>query len=78
MKRIICSMFLATTLFACTPMGAYVAADRATYDGIAQEYRGCVETNPTLSPEQKLLRQQLVDSWNDRITAAEKAQVAKP
>jgi hypothetical protein len=47
------------------------AADRATHDAIAPEYRAYVDADAALTPSQKELRTMTLDSWERRITAAE-------
>jgi hypothetical protein len=48
-----------------------VQAERATYDAIAPEYRAYVLRDGDLQPVQKEIRMRTLDSWNERITAAE-------
>lgn len=48
-----------------------VQAERATYDAIAPEYRAYVLRDGNLQPVQKEIRMRTLDSWNERITAAE-------
>ena len=50
---------------------AYITADRETYRAIAPEYAGYLQKDETLSASQKILRQQTLDSWERRISAAE-------
>ena len=51
----------------------YVGADRATYNAIAPEYREYVEADADLDDDAKALRLANLDSWDYRITQAEKA-----
>jgi len=53
------------------PSQSYVIADRATYTAIAPEYVRYVRADPNLTDEQKQRREDTVDTWNRRITAAE-------
>lgn len=58
-------------LSACTPVQAYVEADRATYQAIAPDHRMYVQNDPALSGEQKARRFNLLDSWDLRTRKAE-------
>lgn len=51
----------------------YVAADRATYEAIAPEYRKYVEADESLDDDGKKLRLANSDSWKYRLEQAEKA-----
>lgn len=60
-------------LTSCTPVQAYVQADRATYEAIAPPHARYVAADASLSPEQKQDRQDLLDTWRRRIEVAEGA-----
>lgn len=51
----------------------YVASDRLTYDAIEPEYRLYVESDDTLDADAKALRLATLDSWDYRLSEAEKA-----
>ena len=53
------------------PAGAYVAADRATYDAVAPEYGAYVATDATLSVEQRERRARTLELWRLRLEDAE-------
>jgi hypothetical protein len=58
------------------PGGAYVAADRATYEALAPEYAAYVAADPALPDEDRARRTRTLQTWRMRIEAAE--QVAPP
>jgi hypothetical protein len=58
-----------------TPAGPYVAADRATYDAVAPEYRAYVANDPGLDEEQRARRGRTVESWRVRVESAEGGRV---
>lgn len=51
----------------CNIAKDYVAADRATFDAIAPEYRSYIESDPKLDEEQKARRRRTIDSWKLRL-----------
>ena len=51
---------------------AYVAADRATYDAIAPEYKSYVEADANLDEPSKASRIRLLTSWKMRLEANSK------
>ena len=68
MKKIVCVIIICLVgLFGCMPHGAYVKADRATYDAVAPEYREYVEEDDTLTKEQKERRYTTVETWKERV-----------
>jgi hypothetical protein len=50
----------------------YVAAERATHDAVAPEYRQYVEQDPALSAEQQARRQRTLEAWAARLDEAER------
>ena len=54
-----------------TTFGSYVAADRATYDAIADAYLGYVENDPNLDSDQKKRSERTVITWDLRLDQAE-------
>jgi hypothetical protein len=56
-----------------SPSGAYVAADRATYDAVAPEYAAYVAHDASLSDEQRARRDRTVQTWRLRLETAERA-----
>jgi hypothetical protein len=58
----------------CTLQGAYVAADKATFDAVAPEYRAYVVADQKLSPEQKKRRGRTLTAWEARIAEGEKSE----
>lgn len=65
------ALVCAAALTSCTPVQAYVQADRATYEAIAPPHARYVAADASLSPEQKQDRQDLLDTWRKRIESAE-------
>jgi hypothetical protein len=53
------------------PGGPYVAADRATFDAVAPEYRAYVDHDPALDAEQRQRRHRTIDLWRLRIDDAQ-------
>tara|TARA_Y100001938_G_C7823917_1_gene297968 strand:+ start:31 stop:255 length:225 start_codon:yes stop_codon:yes gene_type:complete len=51
---------------------AYVAADQATYDVIAPQYRAYVEADESLDAPSKASRMRLVETWKMRLEANKK------
>ena len=68
-------LLLPTHLTGCSiltaPEGTYVAADRATYDAVAPEYRAYVTSDPNLDDEQRARRHRTVETWRVRLESAE-------
>jgi hypothetical protein len=58
------------------PGGAYVAADRATYEALAPEYAAYVAADPALADEQRARRTRTLETWRMRIESAEQAATA--
>lgn len=56
-----------------TPAREYIEADRATFDAIAPEYREYVTGDDVLSEIEKDVRLHTLQSWDERIAAAEEA-----
>ena len=56
-----------TCVSGCTMQGAYVEADRLTYETVGKEYGAYVEEDDFLSPEQKARRVRKLESWKARI-----------
>lgn len=52
------------------PAGAYVDADRLTWNAVAPEYDAYVQGDPKLTPDQKARRRRTVDTWRLRIESA--------
>lgn len=50
---------------------AYIAADRATFDAVAPEYRIYVQEDAELTQGQKAIRVRTLLDWDKRINAAE-------
>lgn len=61
---------LMVSAIGCRPDRAYIAADRATYDAVAPEYRTYVDSDSTLTPEQRDRRHRTLDTWDIRLRAA--------
>lgn len=55
------------------PGGAYVAADRATYEALAPEYAAYVAADPALADDDRARRTHALQTWRLRIEAAEQA-----
>jgi hypothetical protein len=53
-----------------SPDKQYVAGDIATYKAIGPRYLKYIDSDATLSEDQKKDRQDLVESWKSRIEAA--------
>jgi 4-amino-4-deoxy-L-arabinose transferase-like glycosyltransferase len=77
-SRTLCTLFVLTLLatsagcaLLTTPAGPYVAADRATYDAVAPEYRAYVANDPALDAEQRARRERTVEVWRLRLEDAE-------
>ena len=60
---------IAFVLGGCTVQSQYVDADRLTYEAVAPEYLGYVESDPYMSPEETDRRRATVASWKARIGA---------
>ena len=58
------------------PGGAYVAADRATYEALAPEYAAYVAADPALADDDRARRTHALQTWRLRIESAE--QPAQP
>lgn len=71
MRKLIAIAVLGIALTGCSLDKIYVQADRDTYDVIAPAHREYVENDPNMTPEQKDRRLRLLDSWEERIKAAE-------
>jgi hypothetical protein len=56
-----------------SPDQAYVAADRATFEAVAPEYRQYVAADALLGPEQKARRDRTLATWELRIVEGERA-----
>jgi hypothetical protein len=54
------------------PTDAYLAADRATFDAVAPEYRAYVDSDPFLDADQRERRGRTVDVWRRRLEDAER------
>lgn len=52
--------------------GAYLAADRATFDALAPEYERYVQTDEHLDDASKASRIRLLTTWKMRLEANEK------
>lgn len=65
------SVLMLLTVGGCSLDKIYVQADRDTHDVIAPSHRKYVEDDPNLTDEQKERRYRLLESWNERIKAAE-------
>lgn len=67
---------LPLTNLACSalhaPAGAYVAADRATYDAVAPEYSAYVHNDPNLGDDERARRDRTLETWRVRLEAAER------
>ena len=55
----------------CSTCEDYIAADRATYDVLAPEYREYVESDDNLDDDQKQRRLRLLESWESRVESGE-------
>lgn len=51
----------------CSLQGAYVAADKATFEAIVPEYQAYVAADPALDEEQKERRGRTLKAWEARI-----------
>ena len=75
MKRLAPLAALALLFSSCEGLSvadAYVAADRATFDAIAPEYRSYVEADASLDEPSKASRLRLLTSWKMRLEANSK------
>lgn len=70
LKRVSSVVLALALLPACTPHQAFVNAERAVYDAVAPEYKAYFESDVKLSPEQVLIRQQMLDAWLLSLEAA--------
>ncbi|HEY4659596.1 MAG TPA: hypothetical protein VIH11_08820 [Gemmatimonadaceae bacterium] len=68
------ALILVACLAGCGLSEAYVRADRAVFDVIAEEYLGYVARDQALDNEQAQRRQRLVEAWAVRLREAEKAE----
>ena len=55
----------------------YVEADRKTFEAVSPEYAGYVKSDTKFNEAQKTLRLQTLDSWKNRISAAEEEKDAQ-
>lgn len=69
MRKALLLLVLATGCTGVTQ--SYVAADRATYDAIADEYDAYVTKDPSLSQDRKDRRTETTRSWKARLAQAE-------
>jgi hypothetical protein len=84
--RAMLGLISASVLFACcgcsalqslrAPGGAYVAADRATYEALAPEYAAYVAADPALADDERARRTRTLQTWRMRIEAAEQTATA--
>lgn len=61
-----------------TPDGPQIAAERATYDAIAPEYRAYVATDENLTEEQRGRRERTVELWRARVEDAQRRADSEP
>jgi hypothetical protein len=57
-------------VFGESPAGAYVSADKGTFNAVGPEYSGYVNADPKLSADQKDRRQRTLSTWRVRIENA--------
>ena len=71
MKRLslLAALMLLSACEGISVADAYVAADKATYEAIAPEYRVYVEADEGLDASSKASRMRLLKSWEMRINA---------
>jgi hypothetical protein len=71
------ALLAALAALSCVGCGSiakdYVAADRQTLEAVAPEYRRYIEADAALDKDAKALRLATLDSWEYRVTQAEKA-----
>lgn len=65
--KIISLLITISSVSCATVPQTYLEADRATFEAIAPEYHNYVEQDATLTPAQKINRQQTIQSWRNRI-----------
>lgn len=71
MRRLKAALILAAGLSSCgTPTQTYYEADWAIFQAIAPEYRSYVQSDPSLTAEQKQRRLDTTKVWGDLIQAA--------
>lgn len=64
-------LLLALSASSCgTPAAAYVAADQATYNAVAPEFRAYVLADPELDQAARDRRLRTLATWQQRIAAA--------
>lgn len=68
------ALVCAAALTSCTPVQAYVQADRAIYDAVAPAHRAYVTADPALSGEQKDRRFRTLEEWRKLVETAELGQ----
>ena len=71
MRRSLLTLAAVLLLSNCTPSQLYIQADRATYDVIAPEYLDYVDKDSTLDKDEKEDSRLTIDSWRQRLEAAE-------
>lgn len=64
-------LLLCLPLVGCSLNAAYVKADRDTFDAFAPAHREYVEKDGSLDDDGKARRLRLLESWEERIKAAE-------
>lgn len=68
------TLLLLLALAGCaTPDRLYVAADRATYEAVAPSWSAYISVDPSLTAQQRARRLTLIETWRQRIEAAEGA-----
>lgn len=72
MKKLII-IFLLLGFCGCAPSSVYIKGDRDTYNAIVTDYQGYYKNDPNLTSEQKQTRDDVVNSWDYRVKAAEEA-----
>ena len=71
MKRLslVTALLLLSSCEGISVADAYVAADRATYNAIAPEYRAYVEADEKVDAPSKASRMRLLKTWEMRLDA---------
>lgn len=56
----------------CSPSKTFVQASRATYESIGKDFSSYVKADPALDADQKRIRLETLERWQEAIDAAEK------
>jgi hypothetical protein len=76
---VLCGSALLTTIAGCAaPNTAFVQAERSTYNAIAPEYSAYVETDGSLTSDQKTRRQRTLQTWDLSLRQQEGSPSSRP